>query len=97
MTLRTLMLTTCLAPALLLGACGGTVNRGLESVHQPVVSRSDYTLDVATSGNRLAPGEAQRLAGWMASMRLGYGARVAIDDPNPSGAGGLKSESGGGK
>lgn len=87
MTLRTLMLATCLTPALLLSACGGTVNRGLESMHQPVVSRSDYTLDVATSGNRLAPGEAQRLAGWMASMRLGYGDRVAIDDPNPSGTG----------
>lgn len=87
MTLRTLMLATCLTPSLLLGACGGTVNRGLESVHQPVVSRSDYTLDVATSGNRLAPGEARRLAGWMASMRLGYGDRVAIDDPNPSGNG----------
>lgn len=87
MTLRTLMLATGLAPALLLGACGGTVNRGLESVHQPVVSRADYTLDVATSGNRLAPGEAQRLAGWMESMRLGYGDRVAIDDPSPDGTG----------
>lgn len=85
MTLRPLLLTTALAPALLLGGCGGTVNRGLESVHQPVVSRADYTLDVATSGDRLAPGEAQRLAGWMASMRLGYGDRIAIDDPSPSG------------
>lgn len=86
-TLRTVLLTTGLAPLLLLGACGGTVNRGLESVHQPVVSRADYTIDVATSGNRLAPGEAQRLAGWMASMRLGYGDHVAIDDPSRSGTG----------
>ena len=30
------------APALLLGGCGGTMNRGLESVHQPIVSRTDY-------------------------------------------------------
>ena len=30
-----------LLPALLLAGCMGTENRGLESVHQPVVSRSD--------------------------------------------------------
>jgi pilus assembly protein CpaD len=84
---RTILLATALAPALVLGACSGTKNRGLESVHQPVVSRTDYVFDVNTSGNALAPGEGQRLAGWMASLRLGYGDRVAIDDPNPYGAG----------
>ena len=84
---RTILLATALAPALLLGACSGTQNRGLESVHQPVVSRTDYVFDVNTSGNTLAPGESQRLAGWMASLRLGYGDRVAIDDPNPYGGG----------
>lgn len=87
MTLRNLVLTTALVPVLVLGACAGTKNRGLESVHQPVVSRTDYALDVATSGNRLAPGEAQRLGGWMATMRLGYGDHIAIDDPNPYGTG----------
>jgi len=87
MITRTIRLATALAPALILGACAGTPNRGLESVHQPVVSRTDYVFDVNTSGNRLAPGEEQRLAGWMASLRLGYGDRVAIDDPNPYGAG----------
>ncbi len=70
-----------IAPALLLGACG-TTNRGLESIHQPVVERNDYSFDVATSGNGLAPEETQRLAGWMASMRLGYGDRIAVDDPS---------------
>ena len=84
---RSLTIATALAPALLLGACGGTANRGLESVHQPVVSRTDYVFDVNTSGNGLAPGEAQRLAGWMASLNLGYGDHVAIDDPNPYGGG----------
>lgn len=91
MITRTILLATALAPALFLGACAGTPNRGLESVHQPVVSRTDYVFDVNTSGNTLAPGEAQRLAGWMASLRLGYGDRVAIDDPNPYG-GGIRDE-----
>ena len=82
---KTILLAS-LAPALLLGGCMGTQNQGIESVHQPVVSRTDYALDVATSGGTLAPGEDQRLAGWMATMRLGYGDRVAIDDPAGYGA-----------
>jgi pilus assembly protein CpaD len=69
-----------LAPTLLLSGCGGTVNRGLESVHQPVVERNDYAFDVATSGYDLAPGEAQRLNGWLTSLRVGYGDRIAVED-----------------
>ena len=84
---RTILLASALAPALLLGACGGTLNRGLESVHQPVVTKTDYAFDVNTNGNRLAPGEERRLAGWMASLRLGYGDHVAIDDPLRYGSG----------
>jgi len=72
-------------PLLGLGACAGTQNRSLESVHQPVVSHTDYVFDANTSGGRLAEGEEARLAGWMASLRLGYGDRVAIDDPNQNG------------
>lgn len=72
-----------IAPLIALGACG-TENRGLESVHQPVVERTDYVFDVATAGGGLASGESARLAGWMASLRLGYGDRVAIDDPGGS-------------
>lgn len=84
---RTLSIAPALIPALLLAACAGTKNPGLESVHQPVVSRTDYALDVATSGSDLAPGEEQRLSGWMTSLRIGYGDRVAIDDPGPYGTG----------
>jgi pilus assembly protein CpaD len=84
MITKTILLAS-LAPALLLGGCMGTQNRGIESVHQPVVARSDYAFDVATSGNALAPGEQRRLEGWMTAMRLGYGDRVAIDDPSPYG------------
>jgi pilus assembly protein CpaD len=79
-------LPVMLLGALPLGGCMGTENRGLESVHQPVVSRSDYALDLGVSGGELARGEQQRLAGWMTTMRLGYGDRVAIDDPAGEGA-----------
>ena len=77
---RTLLLAS-LAPAMLIGGCMGTQNRGLESVHQPVVSRSDYALDLTTAGGGLASGERQRLTGWLDSMHLSFGDRVAIDDP----------------
>lgn len=84
MTKRSILLASL--PVLLLGGCLGTANRGLESVHQPVVSRTDYSLDLATSGgNGLAYGERQRLAGWLATMKLGYGDHVAIDDPAGAG------------
>lgn len=76
---------TVLLPAALLAGCG-TSNRGLESVHQPVVERTDYVFDVATAGYGLAPGEAERLAGWLASLRVGYGDIVALDDPAGGGA-----------
>jgi pilus assembly protein CpaD len=76
-----------LLPALSIAGCAGTQNRGLESVHQPVVSQTRYVFDVATSGDGLAPGEQPRLAGWMASLRLGYGDTVAVEDAGPYGTG----------
>ncbi len=85
---RPRMIAAALLPALLLVGCAGTKNRGLESVHQPVVSRSTYALDVATAGDGLAPGEQQRIAGWMASLRLRYGDEVGIEDPGSYGNGG---------
>jgi pilus assembly protein CpaD len=73
-------------PALLTAACG-TENRGLESVHQPVVSRADYALDLEAADGRLAPGEAVRLDGWLRTMRVGFGDRVAVDGDEARGAG----------
>ncbi len=73
-------LLALLAPAVLLAGCAGA-NRSLDSVHQPVVSRTDYVFDVQSAGYGLSAGEAARLAGWMASLRVGYGDAIAIDDP----------------
>lgn len=74
----------CLGAALALPGCMGTSNRGMESVHQPVVRRTDYALDLRTDGGGLAPGEPGRLAGWFDAMRLGYGDRVAVDGGDAS-------------
>ena len=61
-----------------LGACG-TVNQGLESVHQPVVARTDYVYDMTAPESRLSAAQAQSLAGWFDSLNLAYGDHVAVD------------------
>jgi pilus assembly protein CpaD len=81
--LKRLALPLLLAPLGLLSGCG-TYNGGVDSVYQPVVQRADYVIDLQTSGYALAPGESQRLTGWMQAMNLHYGDKISIDD----GAGG---------
>ncbi|HCB76223.1 MAG TPA: pilus assembly protein CpaD [Sphingomonas bacterium] len=86
--MRPMRLSTAaiLIAATALGGCSGTKNRGLDSVHQPVVSRADYALDMGVGGDGLAPGERERLAGWLGALGAGYGDRIAIDDGgNPDG------------
>ncbi|MDE2404494.1 MAG: CpaD family pilus assembly protein [Sphingomonadales bacterium] len=62
--------------------CGGmSTYRGYESVHQPVVERNQFTLDLATGNAGLARGESERLAGWFSALNLRYGDRIAVDDP----------------
>lgn len=68
-----------------LAGCGTMAdNRSLESIHQPIVGRSNYTLDVATYGGALALPEQRRLAGWFDALDLRYGDRVSVDDPSGS-------------
>lgn len=64
-----------------LTACG-PVNRSLESVNQPVVSRTDYVFDVAAPeyGGLSAP-EGARLDAWFGSLGLSYGDTIYVDDP----------------
>jgi len=61
-------------------------NRQLESVHQPVVERTNYTLDVTTGPGGLSLPEQRRLSAWFEAMDLRYGDRVSVDDPLASGA-----------
>ncbi|APG62999.1 hypothetical protein LPB140_09585 [Sphingorhabdus lutea] len=61
-------------------ACGGAPSSGLYSVHQPVVTRTNYVLDVNVDGNGAISGrEAVRAAEWMEALGLGYGDKIAID------------------
>ena len=85
-TMMNLKFLPPIALALALPACMGTENRGIESVHQPVVQRTDYVIDVNTGGYGLATGERDRLDGWFRSIDLAYGDRVAVDDPTGSDA-----------
>jgi pilus assembly protein CpaD len=80
---------TALATALglaLAGCSGIPTNRQLESIHQPVVERTNYTLDVTTGPGGLSLPEQRRLAGWFEAMDLRYGDRISIDDPLSSSA-----------
>lgn len=73
-TLIVLALASCTA----LGACG-TKNLGMESVHQPVVSRTDYVYDMAAPNDRLDGLQASGLTGWFDSLNLRYGDHVSVD------------------
>ena len=72
-----------LSLGLALAGCGGIpTNRSMNSIHQPVVEKVNYTLDITTSGSGLAYGEQSRLAGWFNAMGLKYGDKVYVDDPS---------------
>ena len=79
---KTLGAALALSLGLTLAGCGGiATNASLESIHQPVVERVNYTLDVTTGAGGLSYPEQSRLAGWFEAMDLRYGDRISIDDP----------------
>ncbi len=78
--------TALIAAALTLGVSAPAAaqhrsswNPTLYSVKQPVVQRTDYVIDVATTGSGVADHDLHRLAQWFDSLRLGYGDRVSVD------------------
>jgi len=88
---RALSLIVLVAGSTLAAGCSQSATRGpgltaahnpsLYSVHQPVVQRTDFVLDLAAPDG-LAPSEAGRLVGWLQGLQLGYGDRVWVD-PGP--------------
>lgn len=88
MNRKALATAITLSLGLALGGCGGgaSSNRSLNSVHQPIVERTNYTLDVTAGPGGLSLPEQRRLAGWFEAMDLRYGDRISVDDPLSSGA-----------
>ncbi len=74
---------TAAAASITLAGCAagsmGTTNTSMYSVHQPVVERSSYAIDLNSNGNGIAMSEQTRLGEWFDAMQLGYGDRVSID------------------
>ena len=73
--------------ALALGGCGGMPsNRSLDSVHQPVVSATNFTFDISAGPGGVSIPEQRRLVGWFDAMDLRYGDRIYVDDPTKNSA-----------
>jgi len=71
-----------LSVGLSLSACVSATtmaNRSLNSVHQPVVATSTYSLDLAAGREGVPMPEQRRLAGWFEAMEIGYGDSIAVD------------------
>ena len=76
-----LALACSLGTALTACASGPEINQTLYSTKQPVVERSNFTLDLATGAGGLTMAEQARLSAWFETLDLDYGDRVYIDDP----------------
>ena len=80
--MRIVSIALITALGLSVAACGSTTaNRGVYSERQPVVSKTNYVLDLSAGNGGLSSSEQDRLSGWFDALELGYGDRVAIDDP----------------
>ena len=61
-------------------------DRGLDSIHQPVVERQQFVLDLTSGPGGLSAAEKGRLSGWFEALKLRNGDKVAVDDPLTSAA-----------
>ncbi len=78
LTLTGLGLAGCVTPQT--NQLTAVSNPSLYSVHHPVVSRSDFVLDLAADGGRVSRAEIERLHGWFDSIGLRYGDRLSVDE-----------------
>ncbi|URD61946.1 CpaD family pilus assembly protein [Sphingomonas sp. KRR8] len=78
-------LTLVAVAAAMTSACGYTKqdqpSRGVVPVNVPVVTRSDFSFDVAAPGGQLPSSEAGRLDAWFRGLQLGYGDIIYVDGP----------------
>jgi pilus assembly protein CpaD len=72
--------TFLIAASLALAGCGTLpTNTSMYSVHQPVVERTNYTIDLASDGDGIADADQTRLNEWFDVLDLRYGDRMSID------------------
>lgn len=83
--MRTKSLLAILSLGLAVSACGGTPNAGLESVHQPVVQRTNYVYDVPAGYDGVDVASQRRLVDWFDALKVGYGDTITVDDPSGAG------------
>ncbi len=84
--MRNINLAILTGTALALSACmgiggdGAKLNRSVDNVHQPIVERSQFVIDLNIDAvNGISPNEAERLDQWLGMLDVGYGDRVAVD------------------
>ncbi len=72
--------TFLIAASLGLAGCGTMpTNTSMYSVHQAVVERTNYTIDLASDGDGIAVADQKRLNEWLETLDLRYGDRISID------------------
>lgn len=74
---RSILILSALAAPFAPATAADRYNRGVESVHQPVVQRNDYVIDVPATV--LDGAQLHRISGWFDAIELGYGDRVSLD------------------
>lgn len=67
-------------------------NPSLYSVHQPVVQRTDFVLDLDASGDTLTAAERARLVAWFDSIELRYGDQLFVEEPRDYPSPGARNE-----
>lgn len=78
--MRNIKFLTAASISMTLAGCGSLgSNTSMYSVHQPVVERTNYAIDVNADSSGIPAEEKRRLSEWFDAMQLRYGDRVAID------------------
>jgi pilus assembly protein CpaD len=81
--MRNMKFLTVAVASVALAGCGanslGTPNTSMYSVHQPVVERTNFAIDLSSNGDNLSSVDQSRLAEWFDALQLGYGDRVSVD------------------
>lgn len=77
-SMRKLLLVAALAGTVSACQSPTTAAQGLEPVHVPVVSTTDYVWDAGAPGGGLTSEEAARLDGWFAGLGLDFGDSIYV-------------------